>query len=116
MRRDQFYASAWYPALEGAGMPRRFKFHSLRHHAASAMLAAGADIAQVAAHLGDTVETVARVYVHFLRDREDALAELVERALGTPESEAAADSWCTFVHRAGFHSPEQRESPGRWSW
>jgi integrase len=91
MRRDQFYASAWYPALEGAGMPRRFKFHSLRHHAASAMLAAGADIAQVAAHLGDTVETVARVYVHFLRDREDALAELVERALGLPESAAAAD-------------------------
>jgi integrase len=32
MRRDEFYASAWHPALAGAGLGvDRFVFHSLRH-------------------------------------------------------------------------------------
>jgi integrase len=36
MRRDQFYASAWKPALRGAGLADdRFVFHSLRHFCAS---------------------------------------------------------------------------------
>jgi integrase len=63
MRRDAFYKSAWRPALAGAGLaPDRFVFHSLRHFAASSMLAEGAPITAVAGHLGDTVETIERTY------------------------------------------------------
>lgn len=64
LRRDQFYAAGWRPALRGAGLPAdRFVFHSLRHFCASTLLAEGARLSAVAGHLGDTVETVARTYV-----------------------------------------------------
>src|SRR6185312_6990013 len=40
LRRDQFYASAWRPALKAAGLAEdRFVFHSLRHFCASSLLA-----------------------------------------------------------------------------
>jgi integrase len=102
LRRDQFYASAWKPALmsagicdqckaDGARQPREmdgcpcrvlsFKFHSLRHWCASTLLAEGAPLTAVAGHLGDTVETVARIYVHWLRDDRDIPAEVLNRVL-----------------------------------
>ncbi len=82
MRRDQFYASAWRPALVGAGLePDRFKFHALRHFSASTLLAEGAPLAAVAGHLGDTVETVSRTYVHWLRDDREVPAEVLDRVL-----------------------------------
>ncbi len=70
MRRDYVLTRrAWRPALIGAGLEAdRFVFHSLRHFAASSMLAEGAPITAVAGHLGDTVETVQRTYAHWLRD------------------------------------------------
>lgn len=96
MRRDQFYASAWWPALAGAGLERdRFKFHSLRHFCASMLLAEGAPLSAVAGHLGDTVETVSRTYVHWLRDDRDVPAAVLERVLAP----AAEDHLRT---RAGF--------------
>jgi integrase len=56
LTRDQFYSSAWKPALRGAGLAEnRFKFHSCRHWCASTLLAEGAPITAVAGHLGDTV-------------------------------------------------------------
>ena len=82
MRRDQFYASAWRPALAGAGLAEdRFKFHALRHFCASTLLAEGAPLSAVAGHLGDTVETVSRVYLHWLRDDRDVPAEVLDRVL-----------------------------------
>ena len=82
MRRDQFYASAWYPALENAGLPKsRFTFHSLRHFCASSLLAEGAPLAAVAGHLGDTVDTVSRTYAHWLRDDRDVPAAVLDRVL-----------------------------------
>jgi integrase len=82
LRRDQFYAAAWRPALTGAGLePDRFTFHALRHFAASTLLAEGAPLTAVAGHLGDTVETVSRVYVHWLRDDRDVPAEVLDRVL-----------------------------------
>ncbi|HMG40311.1 MAG TPA: tyrosine-type recombinase/integrase [Acidimicrobiales bacterium] len=102
LRRDQFYDSAWKPALLGAGMcagcradgrtrPRRddgctcqalsFKFHSLRHWCASTLLAEGASLTAVAGHLGDTVETVAKVYVHWLRDDRSISADVLDRVI-----------------------------------
>lgn len=92
MRRDQFYASAWHPALRGAGLAEdRFVFHALRHFCASTLLAEGAPITAVAGHLGDTVETVTRTYVHWLRDDRDVPASVLDRVLAPPDALPARD-------------------------
>lgn len=91
MRRDQFYASAWRPALRGAELAEdRFVFHSLRHFCASMLLAEGVPITAVAGHLGDTVETVSRTYVHWLRDDRDVPAAVLDRVLA-PDAPPARD-------------------------
>jgi integrase len=88
LRRDQFYDAAWKPALQGAGLePGRFTFHALRHFAASSLLAEGAPLTAVAGHLGNVVETVSRVYVHWLRDDRDVPADVLDRVLA-PSAEA----------------------------
>lgn len=90
MRRDAFYHSAWRPALKAAGLAEdRFVFHSLRHWCASTLLAEGAPLTAVAGHLGDTVDTVSRTYVHWLRDDRDVPAEVLDRMLA-PAAEASA--------------------------
>jgi integrase len=92
LRRDQFYASGWRPALRGAGLAGdRFKFHACRHWCASTLLAEGAPITAVAGHLGDTVETVSRTYVHWLRDDRDVPAEVLDRVLAPPARHGAAE-------------------------
>ena len=83
LRRDQFYDSGWKPALKMAGLPiDRFVFHACRHWCASTLLAEGAPLTAVAGHLGDTVETVSRTYVHWLRDDRDIPADILDRMLG----------------------------------
>jgi integrase len=87
LRRDQFYSSAWRPALRAAGLAEdRFKFHACRHWCASTLLAEGAPITAVAGHLGDTVETVSRVYAHWLRDDRDIPADVLDRVLAPADS------------------------------
>ena len=83
MRRDQFYRSAWRPALAGAGLPTdRYVFHSLRHFAASSMLAEGVNPMAVAGHLGDTLETLQRVYAQSAARRpRRARRRVLERIL-----------------------------------
>jgi integrase len=99
LRRDQFYSSAWRPALRAAKLAEdRFKFHACRHWCASTLLAEGAPITAVAGHLGDTVETVSRVYAHWLRDDRDVPAAVLDRVLAPPaalrtrDEAAAAES------------------------
>jgi integrase len=90
MRRDQFYASAWKPALRAAGLAEdRFKFHACRHWCASTLLAEGAPITAVAGHLGDVVETVSRTYAHWLRDDRDVPAAVLDRVLAPPDAPSA---------------------------
>ena len=60
-------------------------FHALRHFCASSLLAEGAPLTAVAGHLGDTVETVSRTYVHWLRDDRDVPAHVLDRVLA-PEN------------------------------
>jgi integrase len=92
LRRDQFYKSAWHPALVGAGLDsRRYVFHSLRHFAASSMLAEGVNPMAVAGHLGDTLETLQRVYAHWMRDDRDVPADALDRIFVAPD-ENLADS------------------------
>lgn len=80
--RRRFYQVAWRPALVAAGLAEdRFTFHSLRHFCASTLLAEGASLTAVAGHLGDTVETVSRTYVHWLRDDRNVPADVLDRVL-----------------------------------
>jgi integrase len=82
LRRDQFYASGWKPALAAAGLAEdRFVFHGLRHFCASSLLAEGVNPTAVAGHLGDTLETLQRVYAHWMRDDRDVPAEALDRIL-----------------------------------
>jgi integrase len=90
LRCDQFYASAWRPALEATGLATdRFKFHACRHWCASTLLAEGAPITAVAGHLSDRVETVSRTYVHWLRDDRDVPATVLDRVLAPPDAPSA---------------------------
>ncbi len=59
---------------EAAGLPR-LKFHELRHTHASIMLAQGVPVVDVARRLGDTPETVLRVYAHAIPGQDRAAAE-----------------------------------------
>lgn len=88
LERRDLYRLAWYPALEGAGLdPRRFKFHSLRHAAATVLLSEGVSIATVAGYLGDQIGTVQSVYAHWARDDQEVPAEVLERLLAPVATE-----------------------------
>ncbi len=93
LRRSDLYAQAWKPALVAAGLPEdRFVFHSLRHFAASSMLADSAPPTAVAAHLGDTLETLQRTYAHWLRDEEEVPAQVLDRVLALVIEEAQGEA------------------------
>lgn len=53
--------------------------HDFRHTFATNMLASGADVATVAALLGDTIQTVTTVYLHYSEDLRKAAAAKVDR-------------------------------------
>jgi integrase len=93
LRRDQFYASGWRPALKEAGLATdRFVFHACRHWCAETLLAEGAPLTAVAGHLGDTVETVSRTHVHWLRDDRDIPAQGLDRMLSPVSSACHEDA------------------------
>jgi integrase len=54
---------AFTRALKRLGLPRR-NVHQLRHSVASALIAAGEPLADVAKYLGDTVKTLVDTYLH----------------------------------------------------
>jgi len=87
--RADFYKE-WQAALKAAGLdPMRFKFHAARHYCVSAMLARGVPLAEVAAYVGDAVETIASTYAHWLRDSDPMAKTALNAALGpVPEPEA----------------------------
>lgn len=93
-RNDEFYSKAWRPALKAAGFdPKRYKFHAARHYCVSAMLARGVPITEVAAYVGDAVETVSAVYAHWLRDSDSMAKGALDAALGPvpPKPEVKPD-------------------------
>jgi integrase len=63
-----------------------------RHFCASSMLAEGCPITAVAGHLGDTVETVQRIYAHWLRDDLNVPATVLDGILA-PEFEQRGSGW-----------------------
>ena len=69
-RRHERYAKK-------AGLPVT-RIHDFRHSCGSHLLRMGAKPAEIADWLGDTVETVLRVYVHVKRQEKDALASYMQ--------------------------------------
>jgi hypothetical protein len=83
LRRDQFYDSAWRPALRGAGLARhRFTFHTRGHFCASRLLAEGG---RLSPRSRATSATQWRRWAAFmsaaLRDDRDVPAALLDRVL-----------------------------------
>jgi integrase len=63
-RRYQYLVrAAWRPLLGRLGLPYRNP-HQLRHSVATALIADGVPLGDVAAYLGDTVQTVVKTYLH----------------------------------------------------
>ena len=76
----QQYSQAWYGACTKAGV--KMAMYAIRHIVASQMLAAGADLAAVAAQLGHRdITTTGRYYAHALSGAQKRAAE----ALPLPE-------------------------------
>lgn len=63
--RSNFIRKDWAKLLERAKVPYR-KFHTTRHTHASRLLAAGVDPAEAAKRIGDRIETLMRVYAHWV--------------------------------------------------
>jgi integrase len=65
LARSNFVRQDWTDLLAAARVRYR-KFHTLRHTHASRLLTDGVDPAEVAKRLGDRIETVMRVYAHWM--------------------------------------------------
>jgi integrase len=86
-RRETFYKQAWRPALKAAGLEEdAYHFHAARHFCASAMLARQVSIPEVAHYVGDAVETVTRVYAHWLRGAPSLAKQALNETLTPPKS------------------------------
>ena len=68
------------------------KFHSARHFAVSNMLAEGVSPVEVAAYVGDTVETITRTYSHFLRGSESRAKRALDLALAPDVADPVRDT------------------------
>lgn len=70
--------SHWQKARTAAGLGDGFRFHDLRHTANTLTAAAGASTAELMARMGHSSHQAALRYQHATRDRDAALAELVD--------------------------------------
>lgn len=69
-----FVKRDWRPTLERAGVRYR-KFHTLRHTHASILLSRGFSPVEVAQRLGDKVDTVMRIYSHYMRLNDEKIVQ-----------------------------------------
>jgi integrase len=76
----------WDLVKERAGLDAGFRFHDLRHTAASLAIASGADVKQVQLMLGHESATMTLdLYGHLWNDKLDDVADRVEALLGEGE-------------------------------
>jgi integrase len=86
-RRDAFYEKAWHPALKAAGLAEdAYRFHAARHFCVSSMLAHNVPIPEIAHYIGDAVETVSRVYAHWLRDSPSRAKQALDETFAAPKN------------------------------
>lgn len=82
VRAHTFRDLVWIRTLDAVGIERRFTPHKARHFAGSLLIARGASLTDVAAHLGDTVAEIENTYAHLLRGNERRAADLLSQPLG----------------------------------
>lgn len=85
--RTNFIRKDWRRLLLRAKVPYR-KFHTTRHTHASRLLAAGVDPAEVAKRIGDKIETLMRVYAHWIPTANRDTAAKVDHIYAEAPSKA----------------------------
>lgn len=84
VRRAGDFIRDWHRLLAMAGF-ERVRFHTLRHTAASLLLAEGQSLFEVSLTLGHaSIATTANIYGHFTDDARARVAAAAERALVVP--------------------------------
>lgn len=83
--RSWFGHSVWRRAVAAAGLPKETRFHDLRHHYASLLIAHGESVKTVQARLGhasasETLDT----YSHLWPDSDDRTREAIDAAWAKP--------------------------------
>lgn len=103
IRSGNFRRSVWVPACQAANMPKGLRIHDLRHTCATLLIAQGANVKAIQAHLGHasvqlTLDRYGHLYpddMHRLADRFDAMYEArseVPAASLRPELPRAAEA------------------------
>ena len=77
LRRSNFRRRMWLPALKKAGVPT-FRFHDLRHGAATLLAQHGATTAELMSQIGHSTPRAALRYQHAQPDRMKALASALD--------------------------------------
>jgi integrase len=95
IRRGNFRARVWVPAITSVGIPN-FRFHDLRHTGNTLAAATGASTRELMARMGHSSSRAALIYQHATRERDQAIA----RSLGEMY-EASRPSAQAAVHRVG---------------
>ena len=88
MNRANFNRLVWRPAADQVGLDG-FRFHDLRHTAATLAAAAGATTKELMERRGHTSPAIALHYQHVMTDRQVALAS----ALDLLASRSASREW-----------------------
>lgn len=78
----------WTRARDAVGMPDGFRFHDLRHTAATLTAAEGASTAELMARMGHASPAAALRYQHATRERDEALARRLGERIGRAPSPA----------------------------
>jgi integrase len=90
-RHDSYGSRTFGRAVRDAGLPAGTTSHSLRHHYASVLLAAGESVVAVAERLGhDNAQLVLTTYGHLMADTEDRTRRAVDDAWASDSDRAAA--------------------------
>jgi integrase len=95
IRRGNFRARVWVPAIASVGIPN-FRFHDLRHTGNTLAAATGASTRELMARMGHSSSRAALIYQHATRERDQAIA----RSLGEMY-EASRPSAQAALHRVG---------------
>ena len=80
--KPTFPKKPWIKAVEAAGI-RNFRFHDLRHTAASYLAMSGATLPELAAFLGHRTLAMVQRYAHLTESHSDSVAQrMAESFLG----------------------------------
>jgi len=84
IQHDWYANRVFVPAAQKVGLPRGTNTHTLRHHFASVLLAAGESVVAVAERLGhDDASLVLSTYGHLLPNLEDRTRKAIDGAWST---------------------------------